>query len=98
MRDINMTVSCAFSLGNVRKYDIDNLLAVITDARPMPWKALITSDVAFHVAVGGEPTATTASLRVPANARAHFVLNIGANEKLSLLGVEPGSAWVTEVR
>lgn len=92
-----MAISQAFSIGECQKYDVDNLAAVLTDARPVPWKALVVSDVSVHIAIGTDPVASTGSLRVPANARAHFVLNIGANEKLSLLGVEPGSTWVTLV-
>jgi hypothetical protein len=92
-----MAVYQAFSLGECYKYDVDNLLAVATDAKPVSWHALITCDVAFHVAVGSDPVASTGSLRVPANARAHFVVAVGAGERLSLLGIEVGSAWVVAV-
>ena len=92
-----MAVS-AFSLGECQKYDIDNLAPVLTDAKPVCWRALITSDVNFHVAAGHAPVATTGSLRVPVSTKAPFVLNIGAGERLSLLGADAGSVWVTEVR
>lgn len=88
----------AITLGTTQKIDVDDLAPVLTVSRPVSWRALVIANVAVHLAVGIEPVATVGSILMPTTARPPFIINIAANERLSILGVGPGSAWITEVR
>lgn len=45
---------------------------------------VVSSDVAFHILFGTNPTATTACLRVPANTLIRFV-NVQGGEKFAVI-------------
>lgn len=96
--DIETMTVCALSIGNTEKLNVDNLLAVSTEPRPTAWAAMLTADVPFFVAVGVNPAATTSSLRAAETSRPPLIVAVGAGERLSFLGTEPGTVWVTSVR
>lgn len=56
----------------------------------------VIASTACHLAIGGSPTATTNSPKLPANTEALLVVNPG--EKIALIRTTTsGTGWVTEV-
>lgn len=88
----------AISLGAVERVDVNAVTPVLTQPKSASWRAVITSDTDLHIAVGTNPVADTSSMYVPKTARPPLTLKIGAGDRLSILGVGAGSAWIAHSR
>lgn len=84
-----------FNIRSTQKLTVGTGAAVASTAAPGAGEYLLTADVAYYLAIGPAPVATTSSFYVPVGAV--LPLSLANGEKVSLLGASAGSAWVTAV-
>lgn len=75
-----MMVEAPRELGNTVSASTTSAQSGAMDGRDI----VVSSDVAFHILFGANPTATTSALRVPANLAVPFT-NVKANEKFAVI-------------